>query len=138
MASLWLIQTLYYPREPGQRTSTFNRVVMTTYGLVVVFNALRLWSGTESLYGFVSVLSLFKLYVSVGKYVPQVGLFVDLDCLWSAEKGGECILMTRPCSGTIGMGELQASVDGRLVDRDGYAGFQRRVVILVRHDLAFL
>lgn len=71
MASLWLVQTLYYPREPGQRTSTFNRVVMTTYGLIVVFNALRVWSGTESLYGFVSVLSLFKLYVSVGKYVPQ-------------------------------------------------------------------
>lgn len=106
MASLWLVQTLYYPREPGQRTSTFNRVVMTTYGLIVVFNALRVWSGTESLYGFVSVLSLFKLYVSVGKYVPQVSIFVDFDCLWKAEQGGECSLLMTLWGGIIGMGEL--------------------------------
>lgn len=71
MASVWLLQTLYYPREPGQRTSTFNRVVMLTYGLIVIINVWSLLQGRETLYEFVSVLSLFKLYVSAAKYVPQ-------------------------------------------------------------------
>ncbi|KAF8322038.1 hypothetical protein DL93DRAFT_2129521 [Clavulina sp. PMI_390] len=72
MACVWYIQTFYYPREPGQRISTFTRSVISAYGLIVLINAYALFvARTESLYSFVYILSLFKLYVSVAKYIPQ-------------------------------------------------------------------
>jgi len=72
LALITFLQTLYYPREQGQRLSTYNRVVVTLYALTLLVNVYGVTIvNQEHLYEFIYVLSLFKLYVSIAKYIPQ-------------------------------------------------------------------
>lgn len=80
-------QTLYYQRESGQRISDFNRVVISTYLVILGANLYALMVlQTESLYAFIHVLGLFKLYVSVAKYIPQVRSFTPVRTLQYIER----------------------------------------------------
>lgn len=73
---VWFGQTLYYPRDSDQRVSDFNRVVISLYLVVLGANMYALAVlHYESLYDFIHVLALFKLYISVAKYIPQVRAF---------------------------------------------------------------
>jgi len=72
LALITFLQTLYYPRERGQRLSTYNRVVVSLYTLIILANVYGVAIvNTQYLYEFIYVLSLFKLYVSIAKYIPQ-------------------------------------------------------------------
>ncbi|KAF8322016.1 PQ-loop-domain-containing protein [Clavulina sp. PMI_390] len=90
LTMITFFQTVYYPRAPGQRLSLFNRAIVVLYiiGLIVTTWAVLASNGVQSnVVGTVfavveevqawtwldvlGVMSVFKLYVSVGKYVPQ-------------------------------------------------------------------
>lgn len=74
LAGVQWAQTFWYPRAPGQALSPYNRIVVPAVGLIAAVNVLLLLIGTEHLIDFLYLLSYFKLYVSVAKYVPQVSL----------------------------------------------------------------
>ncbi|KAF8326520.1 PQ loop repeat-domain-containing protein [Cantharellus anzutake] len=72
LASITLIQTWIYPREIGQRLSTANRFVVAIALFMFTTHVFSITLGTEPIIDFLYILSYFKLYVSVAKYVPQV------------------------------------------------------------------
>jgi len=72
LASITLLQTWIYPRAPGQRLSTVNHFVVTIALVVFATNLFSVIVGRESTIDLLYILSYFKLYVSVAKYIPQV------------------------------------------------------------------
>jgi len=71
LASITLLQTWIYPRAPGQRLSTANHFVVTFALVVFATNLFSVITGSESAIDLLYILSYFKLYVSVAKYIPQ-------------------------------------------------------------------
>ena len=74
LASITLLQTWIYPRAPGQRLSTANHFVVTFALVVFATNLFSVITGSESAIDLLYILSYFKLYVSVAKYIPQVNI----------------------------------------------------------------
>lgn len=72
LAAITVFQTFYYPRETGQRLSSFNRAVVSIFGVIVLYNLYAVGIARyEHLLDFLQVLAAFKLYISIAKYVPQ-------------------------------------------------------------------
>lgn len=77
LAAITVFQTFYYPRETGQRLSSFNRAVVSIFAVIVFYNLYAVGIARyEHLLDFLQVLAAFKLYISIAKYVPQVRYFV--------------------------------------------------------------
>jgi len=72
LASITLIQTWIYPRAPGQRLSPANHYLIIITLVVFAMNLFSVSVGRESAIDLLYLLSYFKLYVSVAKYIPQV------------------------------------------------------------------
>ena len=72
LASITLIQTWIYPRARGQRLSVGNHYLIIITFVVFAMNVFSVFVGRESAIDLLYLLSYFKLYVSVAKYIPQV------------------------------------------------------------------
>lgn len=64
-------QTWYYPRAPKQQLSTFNRAVISFMVVFVLVDLCRVFFFQARLIDVLYHLGMFKLYVSIAKYVPQ-------------------------------------------------------------------
>ena len=64
-------QTLYYARAPGQRLSTFNRVIITGMMIFIAVDLGRVVTHRAHLIDVLYHLGMFKIYVSIAKYIPQ-------------------------------------------------------------------
>ncbi|GAA5948263.1 hypothetical protein JCM3765_001342 [Sporobolomyces pararoseus] len=77
LATLTLLQSFYYKRDPSQRISTFNRFFLS---FVLVSTLLLFFIASSSTFArfeyldVITYLSYVKLYISFAKYVPQVKL----------------------------------------------------------------
>ncbi len=70
-----LVQVFAYKRAPGQRVSTFNRVVILVLLLVILVGFLLVTADQENhlqALDYVLLLSYIKLYVTLTKFIPQV------------------------------------------------------------------
>ncbi|GAA5976224.1 hypothetical protein JCM5350_001387 [Sporobolomyces pararoseus] len=77
LASLTLLQSFYYKRDPSQRISTFNRFFLAFVLVSTILLFFVAASSTFSRFEYFDVityLSYIKLYISFAKYVPQVRL----------------------------------------------------------------
>ncbi|QRV76670.1 PQ-loop repeat-containing protein 1 [Ceratobasidium sp. AG-Ba] len=66
-----LFQTFYYPRASGQRLSPFNRVVISFMVVFFLIDMGRIAIFQAQLIDVLYHLGMFKLYVSIAKYIPQ-------------------------------------------------------------------
>jgi cystinosin len=71
LATITSLQTLWYPRGVDQRLSPFNRAVVPAALLFGAITLSMVWSGSLHTIDFLYNLGIFKLYVSIAKYVPQ-------------------------------------------------------------------
>jgi len=71
LSLITLLQTYWYPRAPGQRLSTFNRLLISLVFLIAFSNLFAVANGAEHAIDFLYLLSYFKLYVTIAKFVPQ-------------------------------------------------------------------
>ncbi|GAA5849892.1 hypothetical protein JCM3766R1_001683 [Sporobolomyces carnicolor] len=90
LATLILLQSFYYKRDPSQRVSSFNRVFLVCVTAASILLALIAASPSFPRFEYLDViqfLSYVKLYISFSKYVPQVKLnFVRKSTVgWSIE-----------------------------------------------------
>ncbi|CAE6399937.1 unnamed protein product [Rhizoctonia solani] len=65
-------QTFYYHRGPRQRLSTFNKVLITFMVAFIGVDLGRVATHQANLIDILYHLGMFKLYVSIAKYIPQV------------------------------------------------------------------
>lgn len=71
LASVIFLQTIYYPRGPGQTLSTFNRAVVVFMAVFFTMDIWKMYTSQVHLIDILYHLGIFKLYVSIAKYIPQ-------------------------------------------------------------------
>jgi len=72
LSAFVLCQSFWYKRDPSQRVSTFNRIVISTLVALIIGSTLRTaFSQTRTWLDLLYFLSYIKLYVSFAKYLPQ-------------------------------------------------------------------
>jgi len=74
MTAFTLTQTFWYPRGLNQRLSTYNRYLLTALFAAVSMNLFVVITGKSLLIDLLYHLSVFKLYVTIAKYIPQAWL----------------------------------------------------------------
>ncbi|KAF9520392.1 hypothetical protein BS47DRAFT_1323917 [Hydnum rufescens UP504] len=72
LALFTLLQTYWYPRAPGQRLSLFNSLLISLVFLIAASNLFAVAMGAEQGIDFLYLISYFKLYVTIAKFIPQV------------------------------------------------------------------
>jgi len=74
VSSITMLQSLRYKRDPGQRLSDINRVVLSSFIGAASVGALLIFTGNVHPLDYIYFLSFLKLYISIAKYIPQAWL----------------------------------------------------------------
>jgi len=74
ISSITMLQSLMYKRDPGQKLSNVNTIVLSGLIGASFVGALLVLTGTVHPLDYIYFLSFLKLYISIAKYIPQAWL----------------------------------------------------------------